>query len=208
MLAAWTIVDTFMKVFLGGDFGVWNEVQQCGGSYKAGETKKGIDLNTQSVTVALPKDLTTTKNGDPVTIEKNTGGRNCPGASPSEVVTVPGEGNYKLVPSAAKNYVAMRTAAASDGVHLKLSSAWRSQAKQEEIWNRHNCDAGGCSGKVGKPCSKGGNGSNHNSGVAIDISGSYMNTKTYNWIKTNGGRFGFYNKLGARDPVHWSPSGR
>jgi hypothetical protein len=55
MLLAWTMVDVVMKMFMGGDFGIWNEVQECGGAYKAGKAKNDIKLNTQSVTVTLPK---------------------------------------------------------------------------------------------------------------------------------------------------------
>lgn len=55
MLAAWTIVDTFMKVFLGGDFGIWNKPEQCGGAYDAGKAKEGIELNTQNVIAVVPE---------------------------------------------------------------------------------------------------------------------------------------------------------
>lgn len=33
ILAGWTIVDTFLKLFAGGDLGVWNAVE-CGGAYE------------------------------------------------------------------------------------------------------------------------------------------------------------------------------
>lgn len=54
MLMAWTIVDTFMKLVMGGDFGVWNEVTECGEMFQPGLTIEGIALQQTSVTVANP----------------------------------------------------------------------------------------------------------------------------------------------------------
>lgn len=54
MLAGWTMVDTFLKVFAGGDLGVWNAVE-CGGSTylePASQIKVGSDVNVVS---AMPE---------------------------------------------------------------------------------------------------------------------------------------------------------
>jgi len=109
-------------------------------------------------------------------------------------------------------FVAMRESASYDGITLIISSAYRSEADQVAIWTspNRNCVANpsSCSGTAARPCSYDGNGSNHNSGVALDISGSVRGSAIYNWLKANGGRYGFYNNLDERDPYHWSPSGR
>ncbi len=136
-----------------------------------------------------------------------TSGANCPAADEGGMVTIPGE-SYKATPQTSQNYVAMRAAAAADGINLRVTSGYRSEATQVRIWNEHGCDSRNCSGIVARPCTKGGGGSNHNRGVALDISVGSTGTATFNWLKTNGGRFGFYNNLDARDPFHWSPSGR
>jgi hypothetical protein len=56
MLAGWTIVDTVLKLFAGGDLGVWNTVQ-CGGIYESApaedfsiglETYDGIEIESSS----------------------------------------------------------------------------------------------------------------------------------------------------------------
>lgn len=214
MLAGWTVVDTFLKVIAGGDLGVWNVVE-CGGAYGSSPAAEiDITLNSYDGIDYTVVESFVADHGEGSVLEGPTvvmvgGGGNCPGASGSEVVKIPGEGNNALRPDVARNFVAMRAAAAADGIRLSVSSAWRSQASQEEIWRRHKCDAVGCSGTVARPCSKGGSGSNHNGGVAVDINGSSpRDTAIYNWLKKNGGRYGFYNNLGPRDPVHWSPTGR
>ena len=137
------------------------------------------------------------------------GGASCSGISPSDLKTIPGT-SFQARISIVDSFVRMRSAAAAAGITLIVTSAYRSDAKQVEIWNSHHCDtvAGHCSGYVAKPCSLGGNGSNHSQGNALDISGSSMGSPIYNWLKANGSRFGFYNNLGSIDPVHWSLSGR
>lgn len=137
---------------------------------------------------------------------------NCPPATESEVVTIPGT-SYKARPEIANAFVKMRDAAAADGITLQVTSGWRSDATQVSLYNRL-CPGGRCGAVLAaRPCSMGGNGSNHNSGRAIDIGvgcsngQSGCNTQIFNWLKRNGGRFGFYNNL-PTDPLHWSPSGR
>jgi len=213
MLGAWTIVDSFLKVVAGGDLGVWNEIENCGGSHDVTPANndvislkphEGINFNS------INNFVSDHGNGAVSTgpgINIGSGG-NCPGASAGDVSGIPNEPGKFLRKDAAANFIRMRKVAADDGITLKLSSAWRSQATQEEIWNRHNCDAVGCRGTVARPCSKGGGGSNHNGGVAVDISGSYRGSAIYNWLKENGGKYGFNNNLGPKDPVHWSPTGR
>jgi len=56
MLLAWTGIDTLMKFLMGGDFGVWNEIEECGGSFESGMAKQGINLDEESVSIILPSD--------------------------------------------------------------------------------------------------------------------------------------------------------
>jgi len=219
---AWTVIDVIIKSVTGGDFGVWNEPEQCGVSFRAGSATYGVTLTPAQIlelTETVDQDAVDNFVGDDghgladgaVPIGDNGGGGCTP---PSDLRQVPGESNKYLRAASAQNYIAMRSAAAADGITLRLTSAWRSNATQMEIWNRHNCAARGCcTGTVAIPCGvtcggRTGTGSNHNRGIAIDVSGSVRGTEIYNWLKANGGRYNFYNNLGADDPVHWSPSGR
>ena len=138
------------------------------------------------------------------------GGAGCPAASESLMVSIPGTG-YKALPQTVTNFVAMRAAAKAAGINLEVTSGYRSEAKQVSIWEDKGCDVtpANCASKAARPCTYGGNGSNHSQGVALDISMANNTTNsTFTWLKANGGRYGFYNNLGAPDPYHWSPSGR
>lgn len=90
--------------------------------------------------------------------------------------------------------VKMLKAAKNSGVALSISSAYRSNAKQTELYN---C-APGCTG--GNPAAKPGY-SNHQSGVAFDVDGALNN-----WMKSHGEQYG-YKWYGSGDPVHFSPEG-
>lgn len=194
VLAAWLLVDTIIRGLVSGGTGqikgkFWYEVE----------------CQTQEKSVMLHSDYI---ESDPTIAAAN---NNC-GASEADLVTIPGT-SVKALQSTADNFVAMRTAAAKDGINLVVNSGWRSDATQVELWNKY-CPGGTCgAAKVAKPCSLGGNGSNHNSGAALDIAvgcsngTSGCNTPTYQWLKNNGSKYGFINAL-PTDPLHWSPSGK
>jgi D-alanyl-D-alanine carboxypeptidase/Type IV secretion system pilin len=138
------------------------------------------------------------------------GGASCPAAPESSMVPIPGTA-YKALPQIANNFVKMRDAARADGITLDVSSGYRSEAQQVSIWVGKGCDVdpSKCTKKAARPCTYGGNGSNHSQGLAVDISMPKSTTNPiFVWLKTNGGRYGFFNELGAPDPYHWSPSGR
>lgn len=139
------------------------------------------------------------------------GGSNCPAASPSQVVTIPGT-SFSARPEIVQKFVEMRDAAKADNITLTVKSGWRSEARQIELFNKL-CPSGTCGAtKAARPCTMDGDGSNHNSGNAIDIDvgckngSSGCDTATYRWLKTNGSKYGFRNNL-PTDPPHWSPTG-
>ena len=112
-----------------------------------------------------------------------------------------------------EKFKAMRAAALKDGVDLKVTDGWRPEKEQVDLFNKF-CPTGTCgTKKAARPCTMDGNGSNHNSGTALDIAvgcgnpSSGCNTKTYQWLKKNGGTYGFLNNL-PTDPPHWSPTGK
>jgi hypothetical protein len=146
----------------------------------------------------------------------NTSGAQCTPIPASDLVSIQG---YQLKADAANNFNQMYAAAQKDGVNLRLTSGYRSPDEQTQIWNSYGCKLingrASCRGgkSVAVPCSLGGSGSNHSTGYAVDISvgcvngQSRCNTKVYNWLKANGGKYNFYNNLPS-DPVHWSANGR
>jgi hypothetical protein len=210
ILAAWLLVDTIMRALLGnsGQFtggGPWSEVacqRQESPSFQQFQVAE-IEHVIRSGGEHSVASAATAGSG---------GGSNCPAATEDTVVTIPGT-SFKARPEIAENFVRMREAAKSDGITLTVTSGWRSEATQVRLFNQI-CPGGTCGRrKAARPCSMDGNGSNHNSGLAIDISvgcgngQANCNTRTFNWLKQNGEQFGFRNNL-PTDPVHWSPSGR
>jgi hypothetical protein len=217
ILSAWLIVDTIMRVLVGTDANPGSIVETVGSTGSVSgylywsevqcqeHIVPGYSEVEQQIVEYKPESIS---DANPVVSNPVTGvtGANCPAAPESNVVSIPGT-RYKARPEIVSNFQSMKAAAAADGVTLTVTSGWRSEAVQVGIWASHNCDNVSCSGRVARPCSKGGNGSNHNSGNALDISGA-RGSASYNWLKANGGRYGFYNNLGPDDPFHWSRSGR
>lgn len=210
VLAAWLIVDFVMKQLYGeGAFGPWNQILQVDGN-------TCIDPQTLipigglgDVTGAIVNNgILGTSGGPGGGGPTSTGGSNCPAANPASMVAFPSNvvsgGSGIATSQTVQNFLAMRDAATKNGITLKVSSAYRSEAQQVSLWNQLGQDTS----RVAKPCSLGGGGSNHNSGIAIDIDGSTVGSKIYTWLKANGGQFNFYNNLSNVDPYHWSPSGR
>jgi LAS superfamily LD-carboxypeptidase LdcB len=140
-------------------------------------------------------------------------GNNCTPIPDSQLVTFPSSATYGPPERATKDtvdrFMAMRAAALKDGVNIKVSDGYRSPEEQVSAWNGNGCRLVGgktvCAQRTAAvPCSLGGRGSNHTSGTAIDVR---LENGVYNWMKSNGGKYGFNNEL-ANDKPHWSPSGK
>lgn len=135
------------------------------------------------------------------------------------------QGSFYLRKDLAQKFGSMEAAARSAGVSIQVTSSYRADSKQEQIFRSYNCSVvnGRSSCPAGKlvalPCSMGGRGSSHNNATAIDIylgsssecknGGSLQacNHPTAKWLKQNAASFGFKNSL-DKDPIHWSESGR
>jgi hypothetical protein len=214
ILAAWLLIDFVMKTIYNESsetsFGPWNNILAANG-----------DSASRCLIPHQPESLATT-NGLTIVSGEATpattgGGANCPAADPATMVAIPAAatsgGTEKATPTTVRNFMAMRAAAATDGIDLKVTDGYRPESEQVSLWNQY-CSSGTCGAtKVAKPCTvPGGTGSNHNSGEALDISvgcgngNGSCNTRTYNWLKTNGSRWNFRNAV-PTDPVHWSPTG-
>lgn len=70
IMAAWMIVDTILKTLVGGDLGVWHDMERCGaGMLQPGTTDKNIVLRTDEVHVVQPKETVYGEDGPGSIIE-------------------------------------------------------------------------------------------------------------------------------------------
>ncbi len=124
---------------------------------------------------------------------------------------------YLLAPTAAAKWREMSAAALTDGVVIKIASAFRSVDRQAEIIRAKlaegmSLDAVLC---VSAPPGY----SEHHSGRAIDVTTDegvpplepeFEKTRAFQWLSKNAGRFGFFLSYPAKNPYgydyepwHW-----
>ncbi len=176
VLSAWLIVDTLMRGLVGADghegsiplgrdangevtgWLFWSEVQ-C-------QENKEPDFNPYEY-----EDVSII----PATIPGPAGmpipnvGLNC-GFNESALTTIPGQGGHRVTPDTVNRFLSMKNMLASKGITLTVTSSYRSDARQAELWDE--CPRCQAEGTVARPCSRGGNGSRHSSGVALDLNSS------------------------------------
>lgn len=99
----------------------------------------------------------------------------------------------------ANAYLAMRKAAAADGVELVIFSAFRSEEEQRYFYECFKtCSCNSCA-----PAAKPGF-SNHQMGRAIDIA---MWPGVHDWLALHAGKFGFAETVRG-EPWHWELRGK
>jgi D-alanyl-D-alanine carboxypeptidase len=151
----------------------------------------------------------------------------CPEAKELVVAAIGDDGReYLLTPAAAEGWRDMSAAALSDGVIIKIASAFRSIDRQTEIVRAKL--ARGLSLEAILCVSAPPGYSEHHSGRAVDVTTEdivsfepeFENTAAFRWLSKNAGQFGFalsypaQNPYGyAYEPWHWcfrsaEPSGR
>ena len=165
VLSAWLVVDTLMRGLVGNGgeiegYGPWSQVY-CARQADATVVANIISEDTALISAGLASTGVATGTV-PVAA-------NC-GFDESSLVSIPGEGGHRAVASVASRYVNMRNAASAQGINLSLTSSHRSDARQTQLWDQ--CPECQARGSVARPCSRGGGGSRHSSGVALDISSS------------------------------------
>ena len=137
-------------------------------------------------------------------------------------------GPIYLQTSAANKFKLMQTAAlaSNPSVTITPTQGYRTDAQQTCIRQQQGCSNNSDSTcknntKVAIPCSQNGNGSNHESGTAVDISYGGISNCTngvssgcskspiYIWLKAHAIEYGFKqsSNIAQNDPVHWSLSG-
>ncbi|KAL9651977.1 hypothetical protein ABK040_000320 [Willaertia magna] len=100
-----------------------------------------------------------------------------------------------VVDSTAARFNAMKQAAAQSGVHIKISSGFRTNAEQQYFYNCYKtkkCNNGNLAAAPGY--------SNHQNGIALDLNVS--SGGVYNWLVKNASRFGFVRTVPS-ETWHW-----
>jgi len=106
--------------------------------------------------------------------------------------TVPVEGRFRLRADAARAYLDMKRAAATEGVSITLTSAWRSYQEQKYLYDNQN--------KPGfNPAAAPGT-SKHEFGLAIDVASGIP------WVTRHGSRFGWIATVPG-EPWHFEYNG-
>ena len=86
-------------------------------------------------------------------------------------------GGHQLAPGAADSFMKMKSAAASDGVNLTLTSSYRSYAEQAYLYQLYKSGRGNLAAPPGQ--------SKHEKGLAIDVANGIP------WMQRNAQRFGW-----------------
>jgi D-alanyl-D-alanine carboxypeptidase len=146
----------------------------------------------------------------------------CPEAEKLVVAEVGADGReFQLTPAAAAAWRSMKDAAASEGIVLRLISAFRSIDRQVEIL-REKLAAGATVEEILSASAPPGY-SEHHTGCAIDIDTDgaaaleieFERTPAFAWLSKNAPRFGFVlsfprgNQYGYQyEPWHWFYTGK
>ena len=113
---------------------------------------------------------------------------------PFEITVVTVDGKPVEVQTANAFWL-MRTAAAADGVNIKINSGFRTMSEQEYFYNCYiNCNCNNCN-EAAKPGY-----SNHQSGHALDLNTAANGV--YGWLQNHGGDYGWTRTVPSED-WHW-----
>lgn len=114
--------------------------------------------------------------------------------SPFEITLVTIDGKPAEIKTA-NAYIVMQTAAAADGVAIKVVSGFRTYAEQQYLYNCYiNCNCNNCN-LAAKPGY-----SNHQSGHALDLNTSSSGVLA--WLNAHGAAYGFEATVASED-WHW-----
>lgn len=115
------------------------------------------------------------------------------GKVPSSRLTPIGQSGHRLFAPAAAAWDGLVAAAAADGVAVRITDSYRSYEQQVDLVNHKGLySEGGLAARPGT--------SIHGWGLAVDA--DVNDTRTLDWIRTNGPRFGFVEAV-PREPWHW-----
>jgi len=127
--------------------------------------------------------------------------------NPSSYTLAPTESDNTMTTSTACAFDKMASTAKEAGVTIKISSGFRTIARQEYFWNCYQtktCNNGNLAARPGS--------SNHGKGIALDLNtdcgkqaGATPNcggSKVYQWLYNNAHKYGFTRTVQS-EPWHW-----
>jgi LAS superfamily LD-carboxypeptidase LdcB len=88
----------------------------------------------------------------------------------------------------------MHAAARAAGINLPVVSGFRSMEAQRALYQKYLNGTGNLAAKPGY--------SNHQGGIAVDVSVGSTSSATYKWLANNASRFGFVRTVPS-EPWHW-----
>jgi len=103
-------------------------------------------------------------------------------------------GGALLRRDAARAFERMSAAARAEGVWLWVSSGYRSRGQQRLLYQRYKQGLGARAARPGR--------SNHQRGIAVDVSVGDESSATYRWLSANACRHGFRRTVPS-EPWHW-----
>ena len=115
------------------------------------------------------------------------------GRIPTEALEPIGQGGHRLAAPAAQAWRDVVSAAAADGIELRITDSYRNYDQQVDLANRKGLYSEG--GYAAVPGT-----SNHGWGLAVDA--DVTDPRTLEWLRANGPRFGFVEAV-PREPWHW-----
>jgi hypothetical protein len=104
-------------------------------------------------------------------------------------------GGHRLAPQAAQMFLAMKAAAAAEGLSLVPCSSFRSMEDQQRLWDMYKAGTGNLAAKPGF--------SNHQTGISVDLNTSSYVSKNYRWLFMNASKYGFKNNV-LTEHWHWT----
>ncbi|HSP77576.1 MAG TPA: peptidoglycan-binding protein [Myxococcaceae bacterium] len=125
------------------------------------------------------------------------GGRSITGyvrGVPRKITLSPIVGGKEMRSDAAAAFNRMHSAARAAGINLRAVSGFRSMEQQRVLYQKYLNGTGNLAAKPGY--------SNHQGGIAVDITVGSTSTSTYKWLANNASRFGFVRTVPS-EPWHW-----
>lgn len=225
VLSAWLLVDTLMRGLLGGEgeitgYGPWSEIAcmtQSEATTVEGELEELERIEVEQSSIVLPNDdgscprnyIVTAPSGECVfqsaPAQPGIVGSNC-GTDESALVSIPGQGNYRSVSATVDRFLSMQRQLAATGVSLNVTSAYRSDARQTQLWDE--CPTCQSQGTVARPCSRGGGGSAHTSGTALDLNSSGNRCEIIRACRSAGASFIMTYSRSGHVHCDWRGGGR
>lgn len=114
------------------------------------------------------------------------------GKIPVELLTPIGINSHRLYAPAAEGFIAMRAAAAAEGIDIGVTDSYRTYEQQVDLAARKGLYKNG--GLAAVPGT-----SKHGWGMAVDID---VDPAGLAWMRANAERFGFVENV-PREPWHW-----